>query len=54
MILPVQPLNRPMINAPIDIADNNQPTDSVRPSAAAIAGKRATGNANAIATMSTM
>jgi hypothetical protein len=30
VILPVQPLNTPMISAPTDIAESSQPTDSVR------------------------
>ena len=51
---PVQPLKTPIASAPADIADSSQPTDSVRPSAAAIAGKSAIGKAKAMATMSTM
>ena len=54
MTLPVLPLKRPMTSAPTDIANSSQPTAAVRPSAAAMAGKRATGKAKAIATMSTM
>ena len=54
LTLTVQPLNRPIINAPRDMADSNQPTDLVRPSAAAMAGNSAIGNAKAIATMPTV
>jgi len=43
--LSIQLLNSPTSNATIDIAENSPPMVAVRPSAAAVAGKRATGKA---------